>query len=183
MRPPCPRVRATAAKARQVRYVPRRFVSMTRSKSSMGCSSVAPGRFSPAAVTQMARPSLAAAASTSRSTSRGDRTSPTQVSARPPRSLTSSATAASSASVREKSVSVAPASARASAAARPIPRPAPVTIACRPSSRWVGRVAAGPAVTPRSPSGAAPARRRRGLCDRSTRRPAPAKGRESRVRS
>ena len=180
---PAPARAGAAANARQVRYVPRRFVSTTRSKSSIGCSSVGPGRLSPAAVTQMARPSLAAAVSTSRSTSwesaRRRRTSPRARRAR----RTSAATAASSSSERENSVSVAPASARASAAARPIPRPAPVTIACRPSSRCVGSIGSGAAVTPRAPTGAAPARRTPDPCDRSARPPALATARGTRVRS
>ena len=65
--------------------------------------------------------------------------------ARRPRSCTSLATATSSDSVRAKSVTSAPASASASAAARPMPRPAPVTIACCPSSLWVGRTLMSPA--------------------------------------
>ncbi len=173
MRPPRPRPLTAAANERHARYVPRRLVSTTRSKSSTGCSSVGPGRLRPAAVTQMARPSFAAACSTRRSTSVAERTSPTHVSARLPRSRTSSATASSSSSDREKSVTSAPASARASAAARPIPRPAPVTIACRPSRRWVGSIGAGTGVMTRCPASAPPAPRTPGSSGRSARPPAP----------
>src|SRR4029077_20829314 len=51
IRPPRPRPLTAAANERHARYVPRRLVSTTRSKSSTGCSRVGPGRLRPAAVT------------------------------------------------------------------------------------------------------------------------------------
>ncbi len=74
---------------------------------------------------------------------------------------------------REKRVTSAPASARASAAARPIPRPAPVTIACLPSSRWLGSIGAATSVMTRSPASDPRARRTRGSSCRSARLPPP----------
>ena len=166
-----------------MRYVPRRFVSTTRSKSSIGCSSVGPGRFSPAAVTQIERPSSAAAVSTSRSTSAADRTSPTHVSARPPRSryLVGDRGQLVLRAGEERDARSRLREGERRRAADPAPCPGHDRV---PAVEPLGREhRGGAAVMPRAPAGAARARRRRGpsastspsasACD-SSRKPRPA---------
>ena len=109
-----------------------------RSKSSIGCSSVGPGRLIPAAVTQIERPSWAAAVSTS-----GRRRPAT---GRPRRSVCPPATLSdlfgNRCQLRRRTGEQRDVRARLGKSKRhgtPDASPAPVTIACRPSSRCVGR--------------------------------------------
>src|ERR1700694_3019245 len=133
---PCARIWRTAARAHV--KVPRRWVSITASKSSSLMFQRTRSRRIPAFVHMMSRrPKACKAAATSRSAASADPTAQTSATTRPPALPIASAVASATSASTSLTTTAQPASASARAYARPMPRPLPVTTAALPS-RFMG---------------------------------------------